>query len=367
MTESIWLTENDLRPMLWLAGHSGELRHFAAACVRMFGYDDRHTGTLELWPEVLDAAEHLARGSATPDAFADLQRRLDRVAGGLTLGRDLVAEASYGVQCRLLKEPFTCADAEIVATFALNDRRSVIEVYFGDGWPAGGVLEPFARELEMTVGLSGEAFRWRVQMHLQQAMFARDVIGNPFRPVAFDPSWRTSTVVALAEGIDREYAFDRLPLLADALTDAGCNDEHILEHCRSDGPHVRGCWVVELVLGRSFPSGAGDLRLVGLTAECEGRLWTFADQVEVGRRTGQFLADSSGTALSRRHATMFRDPHPAWWVADRGSTNGSFLNGVRIGEQPAGPLRAGDMVQFANFAFRVVSAGGSTMMRSPAW
>jgi hypothetical protein len=65
-----------------------------------------------------------------------------------------------------------------------------------------------------------------------------------------DPAWRTSTVVALARGIDEEKAFDRLPILADALQDAGCDNDDLLEHCRGRGVHVRGCWVVDLVLGK---------------------------------------------------------------------------------------------------------------------
>jgi hypothetical protein len=79
----------------------------------------------------------------------------------------------------------------------------------------------------------------------------REVFGNPFRPVAIDPSWRTPTVVALAEGIYADRAFDRLPILADALQDAGCDNADILTHCRSNGPHVRGCWVADLILGKS--------------------------------------------------------------------------------------------------------------------
>ena len=66
----------------------------------------------------------------------------------------------------------------------------------------------------------------------------------------FDPSWRTTTVVAPAQGIRAESAFDHLPILADALQDAGCDHTDILEHCRGPGPHVRGCWVVDLVLGK---------------------------------------------------------------------------------------------------------------------
>jgi hypothetical protein len=78
----------------------------------------------------------------------------------------------------------------------------------------------------------------------------RDILGNPFRPVAFDPQWRSADAVSLARGIHEERAFDRLPLLADVLMDAGCADEQVLGHCRSEGPHVRGCWVVDLVLDK---------------------------------------------------------------------------------------------------------------------
>ena len=82
------------------------------------------------------------------------------------------------------------------------------------------------------------------------AAILRDIFGNPFRPVAFDPAWRTSTAVALAEGMYDRRDFGAIPILADALQDAGCEDEQILSHCRGDGPHVRGCWVVDLVLGK---------------------------------------------------------------------------------------------------------------------
>ena len=83
-----------------------------------------------------------------------------------------------------------------------------------------------------------------------QLALLRAIFGNPFRPVAVDPAWPTSDVVALAKGIYEERAFDRMPILADALQDAGCDNEDILSHCRGPGPHVRGCWVVDLVLGK---------------------------------------------------------------------------------------------------------------------
>ncbi|WP_246173422.1 hypothetical protein [Limnoglobus roseus] len=79
----------------------------------------------------------------------------------------------------------------------------------------------------------------------------RDIIGNPFRSVVFDPSWHTDTARSLAEAAYEDRAWDRLPILADALEDAGCEDEAVLNHLRGPGPHCRGCWVVDLVLGKS--------------------------------------------------------------------------------------------------------------------
>ena len=84
-----------------------------------------------------------------------------------------------------------------------------------------------------------------------QASLLRDVIGNPFHGAAVEIRWQTANVVALARAIYAERAFQRLPILADALEDAGCTDRAILDHCRQPGEHVRGCWVVDLVLGKS--------------------------------------------------------------------------------------------------------------------
>ncbi len=86
---------------------------------------------------------------------------------------------------------------------------------------------------------------------LAQADFLRDVFGNPFRPVKVKPAWLTADVLALARGIYDEKAFDRMPILADALQDAGCDNDDVLNHCRdADAIHVRGCWVVDLLLGK---------------------------------------------------------------------------------------------------------------------
>ncbi len=88
----------------------------------------------------------------------------------------------------------------------------------------------------------------------------REIVGNPFTPPRFEPAWRSSTVVLLAQGIFDDRAFDRMPILADALLDADCDEEAVLRHCRGTEQHtkeivnhVRGCWVIETILNRFEP------------------------------------------------------------------------------------------------------------------
>ena len=82
------------------------------------------------------------------------------------------------------------------------------------------------------------------------ARLLRDIFGKSFRPATFSPEWRTSAAVALARGMYESRDFSAMPILADALQDAGCDSADVLDHCRGPGPHVRGCWVVDLVLGK---------------------------------------------------------------------------------------------------------------------
>ena len=84
------------------------------------------------------------------------------------------------------------------------------------------------------------------------AELARCVFGNPFRPVAFTPTWRTDTAVALARQMYDSRDFGAMPILADALQDAGCENEDVLTHCRDANQiHARGCWVCDAVLGKA--------------------------------------------------------------------------------------------------------------------
>jgi hypothetical protein len=91
-----------------------------------------------------------------------------------------------------------------------------------------------------------------------QAAILRDIVGNPNRsPTAasFDARWLTSTVCDLAHAIFVNRAFDQMPILADALMDAGCDSEEIMNHCRDAGMHFRGCWVIDLLLSKDRQDG----------------------------------------------------------------------------------------------------------------
>jgi hypothetical protein len=97
-----------------------------------------------------------------------------------------------------------------------------------------------------------ERGNWTVKAELSSLL--RDVCGNPFRSALVDSAWlrsRPGTVLKIAAAINEDRAFDRLPILADALEDAGCDNADILAHCRGPGPHVRGCWVVDLILRKT--------------------------------------------------------------------------------------------------------------------
>ena len=84
-----------------------------------------------------------------------------------------------------------------------------------------------------------------------QADLLRDIFGPlPFRELFFDAPWRTQLVVEVAQAIYQERTFDRMPELADALQAAACHNEEILSHCRQPKPHVRGCFVVDMILDK---------------------------------------------------------------------------------------------------------------------
>jgi hypothetical protein len=170
---------------------------------------------------VVDVAELYADGAVGVNEF--------KAARGAAL-------AAVGVKHNTNKNWYrTAADAAYMLTNTRSER-----------FPLGIAVGIFLKAWGATQQVTGHQFE-----HTLLCSLIRDVIGNPFRPVALDPAWRTEAVVALAAGIYADRAFERLPVLADALDDTGCDHADILNHCRGGGPHVRGCWVVDLLLGKT--------------------------------------------------------------------------------------------------------------------
>ena len=104
-----------------------------------------------------------------------------------------------------------------------------------------------------TPWLAGKDAAARNEHSRCQCAWLRDIMGNPFQPTRLEPAWllwKDGSIPKLARSIYEERRFTDLPILADALAEAGCTDPIILDHCRQSGEHVRGCWVVDLCLER---------------------------------------------------------------------------------------------------------------------
>jgi hypothetical protein len=223
MTEAEWLACEDPRPMLdALPGTASDrkLRLFVCACCH------------RIWQLLPDPPTRSAVETA------------ERFSDGLASQRELHAarEAAYQAFVRY-------TDSDESGRF--TGRESAAAAAAGACW-AG--TEDRARGLDEVVDntyglgrlLNGRRVEWR-----QQSDSLRDIFGNPFRPVTLGAGWRTPEVVAMAQGIYDDRAFDRLPLLGDVLGRLGCGVAEVLAHCRSGDEHARGCWVVDAVLGKA--------------------------------------------------------------------------------------------------------------------
>jgi hypothetical protein len=232
MTETEWLTCNDPMPMLaCLDGQvsNRKLALFACACCQLFCPQV----VRERYLRLLDAAERCAAGLATRqdlDATADSCRdRYWRPTWQLGESSDLANISA----CRAIL-------AATLAASATDPQRVWTETR-----EARAFAVDAARE---RLGQGMRAREWQRQCEL-----LREIFGNPFHfpEVLVNWSlWNERTIPRLVTAIDQNQAFDRLPILADALEDAGCREADILTHCRQGEPHVRGCWVIDLLLQR---------------------------------------------------------------------------------------------------------------------
>ncbi len=245
MTEQEWAKGADPRPMFEYlrvargaarrAAGRRKMRLFACACLR------------GIW--------HLLRQPPSRTAVMVAEAFADGDAGeqGLRRAYEAAGEALVGESREFGKSPYwqSAEAATHVATrrFDGGDHPSVIHASFGaaNAWAIEQGQGPPSPERQRR---RAQALKERHKLH---ADWLRDIFGNPFRPVRLDPAWlawKGGTIRQAAQAVYQERAFERLPLLADMLEDAGCSDVDILDHCRGPGPHVRGCWVVDLLLGK---------------------------------------------------------------------------------------------------------------------
>ena len=225
MDEGEWLACADPQKMLeFLRGKVSDrkLRLFASACARRLW----RLLTEEESRRAVEVAERFTDGRASADHLAEAEESAD--------------EATIAV--------YGTAEADVSAAFYAADAAS---------WAATGDPEKAATFAVQAVSDACLRERYRVVERAAQAALLRDVLGNPFRPAAISPAWQTPTVVALAQAASDERELPagtldttRLAVLADALEEAGCTDPDLLIHLREKGPYVRGCWVVDLLLGK---------------------------------------------------------------------------------------------------------------------
>jgi hypothetical protein len=221
VTEPDWLLGSDLDRMLaHVAGKvsARKLRLFAVACCR------------RIWHRLDD--ERSRQAILASEGYAD----------GRVKRRELLVSRKQALLVKELNSVTT--PAEFAAASVARPR----------------IVPRWVAELARTASADAVAragwVTYREALHAEarnQACLLREVLGNPFRPAPFDPAWvaaNDGAVRKLAESVYEERAFDRLPILADALEDAGCSDAELLDHVRTGGEHVRGCWVVDLCLGR---------------------------------------------------------------------------------------------------------------------
>lgn len=213
-SERIWLTTTDVSKLIWELEHQHDmgfppsdrkLRLFACACAREFSalfFDQACEDAIEITEWFCDGeAERSELGQA--DSMAQAVAKQSR--GEVARAAQVVVDAT-----------------ELHAMWAAS-------------YTSSQVVSEATRDQEIA----------------HRCNLLRDIFGNPFRPVTLEPRWLSSTVLDLARTIYDEKLFERMPILGDALLDAGCDSEEIIQHCQGAGSHVRGCWVVDLLLGKT--------------------------------------------------------------------------------------------------------------------
>jgi hypothetical protein len=241
MNEGKWLKCTSPMPMLdFLQSKLSQrkLRLFAVACCR------------PLW-HLLDARKR--RAIEVLERYADGEPAETRGLGRLFDKSDTEpAHLAVANAVMSLLNPVAPADPTRDAMFAAYHAARAAGKEAGPGWESSHDEEG-GQDRESQPGAIA-----RAQESQAQCRLLRDIAGDPFRPAAVDVAWNVPAIAAQARMIYESRTFDRMAELAVCLASAGCADNRILEHCRDVGPHVRGCWVVDLILGRALMHMAGE-------------------------------------------------------------------------------------------------------------
>jgi hypothetical protein len=221
MTETEWLRARSVNGLLLrLPGHVSDrkLLLFACACCRRL--------------------EERMEDHASREAIDTLERFADRKTSfeATIVASELAAQAA-GVHPR-----FPPVSTPAYVAYELTR----LPLYRHDRWR-------FCKQVGFVAACATHASAEVVLERRVQKSLARDIFRSCIKPLVIDDTWlqgNDGCVVRLAETIYTERHFTDLPILGDALLDAGCDDEDLLDHCRSSAPHVRGCWVVDALLGK---------------------------------------------------------------------------------------------------------------------
>jgi biotin carboxyl carrier protein len=255
MTEAEWLAAHEPGTMLAFLRATGKANDrrlwlFTCACLRRLWDDLPDNG--RKWCE---ATERCADGRCS---------REDTRAMAATVAIRSPTVGTFYAQHEPGAAPFVAVGSRVAATtvVALLEAMKVFSDIPAD---CSGVIAEVCAKDKQVVEYNDVLFRvvpaYPGQAHGKQekdhAALLRDLCGNPFRPVEIAPAWRTRDVLALAQTAYDSRSLPaasldpvRLAILADALEEAGCAEQSLLDHLRSPGPHVRGCWTVDLVLAK---------------------------------------------------------------------------------------------------------------------
>ena len=236
MTEQDWLTASDPEPMLkFLLAKPNErrLRLFALACCRSIWHllgnpaCRKAIEVAEMYADGLTSAEELeaAHNAAREGTRHDFRIARNQGNAGVLKAISFATSFATSPSASFLSDVSAknAFGASYLYSIAYSEKHPIAD--WMKAWEEAAAVE-----------------------RRKQCGLIHEIFGNPFRSVKIHSTWLSPAVLRLAETTYGDRAFERMPILGDALEEAGCSNAEILEHCRGPGPHVRGCWLIDLLL-----------------------------------------------------------------------------------------------------------------------